>query len=196
MIEAETRAENIAKFVPLEYRYALDAAIISVKQSPLIICRAPALMPEIWQRFSDTNTASKVSGGLWIEPELTNWSEDLAELTKTLPAGQKLAIVLSRPMARLLPERRNWEGQPLGLEWNGLLKLRLKLIKAGFKLESSFGLHSPIATGLNALSYRLESLQRPALADRLHFAARLRYCTSGPLAVLSTVALIIARKEH
>jgi hypothetical protein len=132
---------------------------------------------------------------LWVEPRADDWQTELATLAGTLRLGAPLMVIASRPLARLLPERRAWGGQPLGMRPGGIGRLRRALTGVGLALEASYGIHSAAAIGLNILSRPAGRLGRPDLADQLHFAARLRYCTAGPLAALSTVALLIARKS-
>jgi len=88
------------------------------------------------------------------------------------------------------------EGGPLGLRPWGLLHLSRALRQAGFVVEESYGVHTMQAIFLNFLSQQVARRGYLALGDRLHFAARLRYCTTGPLAAFATVALLVARKEQ
>ncbi|HEX9440301.1 MAG TPA: hypothetical protein VF909_11495 [Roseiflexaceae bacterium] len=187
----------MANLAPLDYRYALDAAmpLLAGKTPPILRCNLPELEREVRQRIPDWAGASVARAGLWIEPLADTWQAELQALASALPASAPLVVVASRPLARLLPERRSWGGQPLGFRPGGISRLRRGLRGAGLVLEASYGIHSAVAIGLNALSWQLAHLGRPDLADRIHFAARLRYCAEGPLAVLSTVALLIARKE-
>jgi hypothetical protein len=85
---------------------------------------------------------------------------------------------------------------PLGLRPWGLVRLCRALREAGFVVEESYGVHTMQAIFLNFLSQQVARRGYLALGDRLHFAARLRYCTTGPLAAFSTVALLVARKEQ
>jgi hypothetical protein len=97
-------------------------------------------------------------------------------------------------MANLLSERKSWTGKPLGTQFKGLPKLYRALLRSGFILEKSYGIHSILAISLNLMSQTAARCGRPDLGDRLQFAAQLRYCTSGSLATLSTLALLFARK--
>ena len=189
--------QPVASLAPLDYRYALDAAIsvIARTAAPVIHCNVPDLMCEIYQRAPDRAGAGGASAGLWIEPLAEDWRAELHALASALPGDAPLVIVASLPPARLLPERRGWTARPLGFRPGGIGRLRRALPAAGLALQASYGIHSAIAIALNMLSRTAALLGRPDVGDRLHFAARLHYCITGPLAALSTVALLIARKE-
>ncbi|MFN8500899.1 hypothetical protein [Kouleothrix sp.] len=174
---------------PLDYRYALDAALATVGAAPLAICRADELRDAVEQRVARGEAGP---GGLWIEPDARGWHEDLAAFARALAPGAPLAIVMSLPLARLLPERRGWGGAPLGLRGAGAGQLIDALAPAGFTLRARHGVHSLASIVLQALSRRAG---QPDLADRLYFAARLRYRAEGRSAGLAAVALLIADKN-
>jgi hypothetical protein len=188
----------VAALAPLDYRYALDAAmaVLPAKTAPIVRCNIPALVGEIHQRIPYWSETRPATAGLWLEPLAGTWRTDLVALANALPIGAQLAVVASRPLARLLPERRSWDGQPLGLRPGGVAWLRRALVRANFALRASYGIHSVSAIGLNLLSRQAERWGRPDLGDRLGFKARLCYCTTGPYAALATVALLIASKER
>ena len=186
------------ELAPLDYRYALDAAMATLGSDavPLVVCNAPELVDEIRQRLPYLSESGRASAALWVEPLAGIWPTELRGFAEALGAGAPLVVVASRPLARLLPERHGWTGRALGLRPGGIGRLTRGLRRCGFALDASYGVHSAPAIGLNLLSRQLDRWGHPDLGDRLHFAARLRYCTSGPLAMLSTVALLIARKER
>lgn len=188
--------QPMSALAPLDYRYALDAAmtLLTPHAPALVRCDVPVLIDEILQRFP-TRTKTNPSSGLWVEPLNDTWQATLDHFAAELPAQTRLVIIASRPLARLLPERRGWEKQPLGLRLRGLAQFRQALRRTGFVLEASYGLHTPASIGLNLAAQQLSRLDLPDLADRLGFAARLRYCTTGSAAALATVALLVARKE-
>ena len=121
-------AVPIYKLAPLEYRVALDiASLWLAPHSPLrLCCEQPALLPEIGQRLSFTFQPPWQSG-LWLEPQQRDWQETLVKFSKLLPARTKLAVLLSLPLARHLPERCSWSGHALGEQLNGLHIFRLAL---------------------------------------------------------------------
>jgi hypothetical protein len=188
----------VVALAPLDYRYALDAAmaVLAHAEAPLVVCDAAELVGEVHQRVPHRAKIRPASAALWVEPLADTWQAELITLTDSLTSAATLAIVASRPLARILPERRAWGVQPLGLQLGGLGGLRRALSPAGFTLVESHGIHSVYAIGLNLLSRWMEHRGRADLGDRLHAAARLRYCTAGRLATLSTVALLIARKDR
>ena len=186
----------IPDLAPLEYRTALDAAfsILRLQNSIITRCSVPELSHEVHQRFPIESDTAEVQAALWVEPLFAAWESELTELSDILPGGSQLVVVASLPMARLLPERQAWAGDPLCLHFGGLGRLRRALKAAGFNIQDQYGFHTPSTTGLNALSRLCQRWGRPDLGDRLGFAARLRYCTSGPLIALSTVALTVVRR--
>ncbi|RPJ22340.1 MAG: hypothetical protein EHM33_23765 [Chloroflexi bacterium] len=183
---------------PLDYRYALDAAmsIFAGKSPPRVLCNPPELMSEIRQRIPFWAETSTAPAGLWVEPLRDTWREDLQSLAGALTGGAPLVIIASRALARLLLERHSWAGKPLGFLPGGIARLQHALARAGFLIEASYGIHSALAIGLNTSSQLMERWGRSDIGDRLHLAARHHYCTSGPLAMLGTVMLLIARKEQ
>lgn len=179
---------------PLDYRAALDGALVSLgADAPLVICDEPRLWPEIAQRLP-TFAQSGRDAVLWAEPQLAGWRSTIWSLTARANVGAQLAIVASRPLAHLLPERRGWSAGALGLLPNGLARLRRLLARAGWRIEAEHGFHTLAATFLNIAGRQCEQLGRADLGDRLHFAARLRYRTTGLGMPFATVALLLARK--
>ena len=186
----------MCQLAPLEYRYALDAAATLLPAASVLCCNVPALEAEVRQRITDFRAAGAVTGALWVEPLHTTWRADLRRLTRSLAANGTLVIVASQPLARLVPERQRWNVQPLGLDPRGMLALRRSLGALGYRVEAVHGLHSALSIAINMISTQCERWQRPDLADRWHFAARLRYRAAGWHSILATVALIVARKER
>jgi hypothetical protein len=186
----------VSNLAPLEYRYALDASMptLAGARSLAVRCHVPELLSEIRQRVPHYSDGPASAAALWVEPMVDTWRADLKALAQGLPTGGSLVIVASRPLARLVPERTGWRGQPLGLGVAGIVRLRRALAQAGFILEASYGVHSLFAIGLSLVGQQLARRGRADLGDRLHFAGRLRYCVDGLLAPLATVALLFARK--
>lgn len=183
---------------PLEYRYALDAVmpLLAKEENLLIRCDVSQLMSEITQRvpiLSDQVSHAEVA--LWVEPLQLSWRDELAVITDRLRHRSCLIIVASRPLARLLPERQAWQGQPLGIQVGGLSQLYSELQQMGWVVERQDGIHSLQSIVLNQLSRLMSRLGCLAWADRLEFAARLHYRSTDLLAPWSTVALLVARKE-
>lgn len=187
---------------PLDYRYALDAvmSVPEMRGSPLVRWNIAALAEEVDQRFPRREEPppanAAVTAALWGEPLGSNWRDELQTLTSPLKPGAPLVVVASRPLARLLPERAAWKEQPLGLTPGSLFRLQRTLMQHQCPVEATYGIHSILAIGLHLLSRRAEQWGRPDMGDRLHFLARRFYCVGGPLAGLSTVALIVARKQN
>jgi hypothetical protein len=188
---------------PREYGYALDAVMprLAGEESLVVRCHVAALEAEIRQRLARWTAQGQARVALWVEPLVDDWQAELEALAAALAGDGTLIVIASRPLARLLPEagqitgttRRGWPGRPLGLQPGGIRRLRRTLERQGFRLEGEYGVHTLAAIGLNLLGQQLARWGRPDLGDRLGFAGRLRYCTAGRLAPLSTVALLVAR---
>lgn len=184
------------QMAPLDYRYALDAAmpVLSRYPGPAVRCNLAALQGEMRQRLSSWSEQPSEQAALWVEPLADSWLDELYALTGVLEAGAPLLIIASLPLARLLPERASWKEKPLCMSNGGLRHLRQILAHERCKIQDVYGIHSLAAIGYSLLGQQCERLGRPALGDRLHFASRLRYCVRGPLAPFSTVILIISTK--
>ena len=73
------------------------------------------LSPRSQQRWTMWRCDAPTARGiLWVEPNRATWSTRLAELGHVLARDGLLVIVASRPMARLLPERRSWSAERSG----------------------------------------------------------------------------------
>lgn len=138
-------------------------------------------------------TEGVTNGAIWLEPMRNDWKGQIYRLG-FLAEGANLLVITSQSLARILPERQGWQGQPLGLYPGGLRQLSRALKKSGFRLERRYGLHTPLSIGLNFLSGRLDRLSQKALADRIYFAARLHYRSQGLTAPLATLGLWHFRK--
>lgn len=182
--------------IPHDYRFALDGAmtVLAPIDPPLVRCDVPELIDEILQRFP-ARAQGQAAAGLWIEPRSDSWPAALQIFSEQLTDHAPLVIVASRPPARLISERRGWQGDPLGLHLWGTGRLRRNLKRFGFAFTNEYGIHTVSSIALNILSQQCARWSRPDLGDRLHFAGRLRYCSAGSLASLATVAVLIATKE-
>jgi len=181
---------------PLDYRYALDAAasLLCGAGPALVLCQAGELRDEVRQRIPRWAAKESAAAALWVEPRANGWQTEVEMLKSFLPNGAPLAIVMSRPLARVIPERRDWRQPALGLQVDGVERVRRAVGRAGFTIEASHGIHSAAAMALNVIGQQCERAGHPELGDRLQFAARRRYRVTGLGEGLSTVALLIARK--
>ncbi len=188
------RASDLA---PLDYRYALDAAasLLSGEGPAFVLCPVAELRDEVRQRVPRWAAKPDAAAALWVEPLLGTWRTDAEMLRNVLPNGALLAVVLSRPLARLIPDRRAWAPEAVGLQIRGAGRIRSTLGAVGFAVEASHGIHSAVAIGLNLAARQCARFGCPDLGDRLQFAARRHYRVSGPTEGLATVGLLIARKR-
>lgn len=181
---------------PLEYRLALDAAGLWLAgHLPLrLLCEQPALLPECRARlpFEDQ---PPWRGLLWLEPQQETWSATLPDLAAHLPTAARLALLLSLPPSRYLPESRSWPGAPLGPLPGGLQSLLSALHQHGFTIEVAQAIHTRRAVAGNALARLARRLGRHALADRLEFAARRHYVQPLQRSWQAACALLLASRR-
>lgn len=196
MGEIAIGALPVYDLAPLEYRFALDAAVsvIGYRDDILVQCGQSILLPEVRNRIPPLQVSPPAGAGLWIEPQVGSWKDDLEAFQKLEPPAT-LAIIASMPLARFMEEWkvRRGETKALSIRIGGLSDLCRALLNAGFEIQSHYGIHTIQAIGLNFISRWASSLGYSALSDRLLFKARLKYCTTGMFKNLSTVALILAR---
>lgn len=184
------------RLAPLDYGLALDAAAASLAEygPPYALCGCRELIGELHQRFAQPPTLP-ARCAVWVEPDERDWLHNLDQIGVSLVRGGLLAIVASRPLARLLPERRGWSARPIGVVPGGILRLRSALKAGGLRPLIERGFHSPAAIALVGLSRLATAAGQDARADRLRAAARMAYIVTRPTAALTTVALIVATKE-
>ncbi len=183
---------------PHEYRYALDAAmsVLAQPRTTAVWCDTTYLEAEVRRRLPNWADVGVATSALWIEPQRSLWRTRLATLAAALPNNAPLVVIAPRPLAGRIPERHGWSKDVLGLRLGELHSLLRALRTFGFHISATYGVHSALSIGLNILGQLAERYSRPDLGDRFHFAARLRYCTSSPFAGISTLALLLARKER
>ena len=89
--------QNVSALAPLDYRYALDAAmpLLAQAQAPLVLCHAPQLETAAWHLPAIESPTHDVA--LWVEPLAVSWQADLAWLATRLALNGQLIVVLSRP---------------------------------------------------------------------------------------------------
>jgi hypothetical protein len=180
---------------PLEYRLALDAASVWLAGSTPVglRCEQPALDLERQQRLL-LDRPPPWQGLLWLEPQYPTWPSALDGLAAHFLPGARLALLFSLPLARRLPDFPSWGGDPLGLHPGGLERIRQALVDQGFAIDRTYAFHGGPSLLCNAASRLFRLLQRRALADRLEFAARLRYIQSSERSWFSTCALLLAHR--
>lgn len=188
----------VTSLPPLEYRWAFDAVMPFFYQNGLstVICDISALQMEFNQRLPGSVLRPQPGNGLWVEPMLDSWREDLQEFSTQISTAGTLVILASFPLARWLPERHGWTGDPLGLKLWGFVRLNFALSRAGFQHTNVYGLHSLVSIWLNYCTLQVDRCGRPELADRIRFSARDHYVQSGPFGYLSTVALLFYQKSR
>jgi hypothetical protein len=186
-------ALTVAELAPLEYRIALDAACawLATHFPQHVCCEQAELAAELDLRLSPSLQPPWLSA-LWLEPQQEGWQAGLPELSSALPAQAHLAVLLSLPPARRLPERRHWRSDALGEQPGGLKRFLQALAGSGFILQSLHGLHSGQSALLNSLALLARRGGRLAWGDRLEFAARKSYIKPLSQSWGATVALALA----
>lgn len=189
-------ASPVSCLVPLDYRYALDGAVtlLAGLEPPTVYCDVAPLLVEAEQRFPRRASSTSRSPALWIEPLVPTWRSDLDVIADALTVDGLLVVIASRPLARLLPERQGWRGDPIGLRPLGITQVMGALGAGGFRLIASYGVHSLPAIVRSLLGQVCDCAGHAERGDRWRVAARSAYHASGTLAPLSTVALLVARK--
>lgn len=128
-------------------------------------------------------------GAVWLEPHLQTWRSELRLLLAELPRGALLSVVTSLPAAVLRGAARVTAlgALPIGFWW-----LRRELRSHSFRIERSFGFHTP---WWSALGWIVEMLQarRPDWSDRLQYLMRQRFATADLWLPFATTSLIQAR---
>jgi hypothetical protein len=149
---------------------------------------------EISFRLPATDTSAWQSA-LWVEPQQSSWPNTLDELSHQLPPNSRLAIILSLPTARFLPERRSWSTTSLAEHAGGLPSLVPALPQYGFSLQSIHGFHTAHSVLLSLLATLSLKLHRFAQADHLGFTAQKHYITPTSTAWFATCALVLVTRQ-
>lgn len=195
LVVSPTGTCPVYRLAPLEYRFALDAAsaFLGGKTGSVEIWNnLPALDEELEDRWGERASVSAAPNILWVEPLAGDWQtrlEGLAEARET----KTLVIINSGFLAARLPERQGW---PVPASFGQLRRFRQALKSCGFKSDRIFGVHTLASILLNQISHQIGRFGRPALADRLQFAARQSYCSRGWAAFATVDLLVVERKDR
>jgi hypothetical protein len=164
-----------------EYINALDALPSFVDlRAVQLICQTQQLDPLVLHYFP--SNIQQPNQTVWLEPQI-------GEPLPNLSDSQRLAIIMARPLARLLPERRGWTDAPLGFQWKGSVWLRRQMRGAGWRFSAEYRFHTLRSVVLNGMGHLCERFERPAQADRWQFAARQQYIAQPP--AIATLSLLI-----
>jgi hypothetical protein len=187
-----------AELAPLDYRYALDAAMtmLAPDGAPHVYNNLPQLENEVRWRIPLPAETKQASGILWIEPLPGVWLRELERLVQALALGAPLVVVASLRRAQSLTECRSWEWRALGFQPGGIRRLEQALRQAGLRIEATYGFHTQIADRLEKLGQMATRFGRPDLGDQLQFRAHLQYSSQDLRNAHVTVALLLARKEQ
>lgn len=196
-----TEAPLIQQPTPPGQRYALDACAVafgSLRGPVLLISHRPTWGPALRRRIGDQlfgvddparPAAQAWIGAVWLEPPRRTWMDDLDLISRELPRGGLLSIVLSLPFAVFRSPRRPIT---LGMMPEGLWRLRAMLSRRGFRVERLFGFQtiwwSLLRRFAQSLSYR-----RPDLTDRLQYAIHGSFAGRELAFPFTTTGLIEAR---
>ena len=196
-IEAVTLQES----VPAGPRSALHACALALgatRGPTLLLSSVPqweaVLRKAIGDRLFTLNDPARPAaqawvGAVWLEPHWRTWRSDLRLLLGELPRGTLLSVVTSLPGAFLAGSPRT---TALGILPLGVWSLRCELRSHGFRIERSFGFHTPSWTALSWIAKMLR-VRRPDWSDRMHDLLRRQFAAHGLGLPLATTGLIQAR---
>ena len=171
--------------LPLEYQIALDVlpSFVSMSETGWI-CQVDAFYPELQNRLPHVPAPQYL---VWIEPQM-------AEPLPSLNNIQRLILIASRPLARILPERKAWQDDSVGLRWRGTSRFQQPLRQEGWHAVATHHFHTLQSIILNRASEQLTRIGQPARADRWQFAARQRYATSNR--AIATASLFVYERSR
>lgn len=182
------------ELAPLDYRYAMDAALTMIDpSSAAVCCKSQALQPTLQNRLPQASSGIARSG-LWIEPSAQYWRDEFSELVARLDSDSRLVVIMSMPLAWSLPPHGKWSALALGTRPRGLTTLLRWIQEHRFVIEACYGVHTSDSIAHNMLAQAIDRIGRPELADRQRAAARFRYCLPQS-AARATVVLISARRQ-
>jgi len=173
---------------PCVYADTIDAG------GALVLCNVDELKEEVRQYIPAWSQDSPARSALWIEPQVLSWREQLMAISEALPPGAPLVVIARARWPNCCREELVGRASA-GCRWRGFDQLRGALAQSGFGVQAVYGIHSASAIALNLLAQQCEWWGLPELGARLYFAARLRYCRPASAVSLSTVSLLMARKE-
>ncbi len=158
--------------IPYEYVNALDAL---PSFSPMMQLRWRCSVDELRSLLNErVPNVAQAPNLVWVEPQV-------GESLPIDPSLERLIVIASCPLMRLIPERREWQDAPLGMARGGLRRLNGELSQAGWQLEHAFRFHTLSSIGLNLLGQQMARVGQPARADRWQMKARLHYVGKPPM---------------
>lgn len=182
--------------MPLEFRIALDAA--SVWLSNFKVTQIPGsndlVAYELEQRFGLRDEHLQ-QGFLWFEPQINNWQEQLQGVSSDNHQISRLAVIISIPLAKMLPEISNNSSEGVGTSRREIKLFVEALSSLGFEVERIQTFHTGTSILINQFADLARRLGFFAFGDRLGFAAKKHYIRSWKALVLGTCLLITARKK-
>jgi hypothetical protein len=137
----------------------------------------------------DRPTTQAWRGAVWLEPQRRGWQHELDLISRALPHGGLLSIVLSLPLSLL---QRDALPTALGVHPIELWRLRASLHARGFTVERAFGFGAVWSTLTDWIAIRLRAT-RPDWSDRLRYAARRGFATRRATLPFAAVGLLETR---
>jgi len=195
----------------LEYQHAFDYCAVEAHSfgGPVIVAAGSTFYAsELLGRVeacdplltgADGVEASTLAAGsarviVWAEPEQTTGVQALQNLQRLLGRDGCLYVIVSQPLARLLPE---WHGdsQPPATSPAGLRRTIGWLRQQGWSIMQLYGFHSPASIVWEATGRLMDRAGRADLADRCHFKMRDTYIVGGAQVALAPVAVLAATRS-
>ena len=195
----------------LEYQHAFDyCAVEAQRQGGLVIVAAGNTFyasqllgrvescDPLLTRADGANADSLAAGSarviVWAEPEQASGAQALRNLQRLLGRDGCLYVIVSQPLARLLPE---WRGdrRPPAAGSAGLRRTIGWLRQQGWSIVQMYGFHGPSSIVWEWVGRLMARVGRADLADRCHFKMRDTYIVGGAQVALAPVAVLAATRS-
>ena len=195
----------------LEYQHAFDYCAVEAQRygGPVMVAasstfyasqllgRLEACEPQLID--ADGVAASRLAAGcaraiVWAEPEQATGAQALRNLHRLLSPQGCLYVIVSRPLARLLPEWRGAAAHP-AIAPAGLRRTIGWLRGEGWSIVQMYGFHGPASIIWEGAGRVMERVGRADLADRCHFKMRDTYIAGGVQLALAPVAVLAATRS-
>lgn len=195
----------------LEYQHAFDYCAVEAHRhgGPVVVAasstfyvsqllgRVEACQPQI--TGADGTDAHTLAAGsarvvVWAEPEQATGAQALQNMRQLLDRDSRLYVIVSQPLARLLPEWRG-AGQLPATRPAGLRRTIGWLQEQGWSIVQMYGFHGPTSIMWEMVGRLMDRAGRADLADRCHFKMRDTYIVGGAQVVLAPVAVLAATRS-
>jgi hypothetical protein len=196
----------------LEYQHAFDYCAVEAhrQRGPVIVAASSAFYASqllgrveacdpllIGADGADASTlaAESVRAIVWAEPEQATGAQALRHLQRSLGRDGCLYVIVSQPLARLLPEWRG-DSRPPATSPAGMRRTIGWLRQQGWAIAQLYGFHGPASIVWEGAGRLMARAGRADLADRCHFKMRDTYIVGGAQVALAPVAVLAATRSR